>query len=75
MAKPRLRPASINFRPSNVGASWSNSKLLGFGVIDLRMARSDEVQLIDLSEAVLPAPIARRNQVIADAGRHDLADG
>jgi hypothetical protein len=40
-----------------------------------RNAFGDEVRLIDLSEAALPAPIARRNQVIADAGRHNLANG
>src|ERR1700676_4863554 len=43
---------------------------------DLRLVqRADEVRLIDLSDAALPAPTARRNQVIADAGRHNLADG
>jgi len=43
---------------------------------DLRLVRrADEVRLIDLSEAALPAPIARRDQVIADAGRHNLANG
>jgi hypothetical protein len=45
-------------------------------VTDLRLVLcADEVRLIDLSEAALPAPIARRNQVIADAGRHNLANG
>jgi hypothetical protein len=36
---------------------------------------ADEVRLIDLSEAALPAPNARRDQVIADAGGHNLANG
>jgi hypothetical protein len=36
---------------------------------------ADEVRLIDLSEAAPPAPIARRDQVIADAGGHNLANG
>jgi hypothetical protein len=45
-------------------------------VTDLRLVqRPDEVRLIDLSEAALPTTIARRNQVIADAGRHNVADG
>jgi hypothetical protein len=39
-----------------------------------RNAFGDDVWLIDLSEAALPAPIARCNQVIADAGRHNLAN-